>query len=353
MSPSTSGPITLRRACQACSRGKRRCDQRLPRCSRCQKLRLDCEYVNLPLSTDLGQGSRPPGTAVRRAVPLAPSRRQGPPSTFIALRPPLQLEIIKGYEASIIAFLVEGVSSLPLSFAENMKTHFIHPELWSYSSSSVPPTPIRDMHALCKLYTDTSSNVSFRLVASIRQQIPHYQKRIARAINFEDLLASAQALLLAHCMLIAYEDPSTPYSDSTSAALLALGERLYQQAPIQLPHTLTPRRAWLFAESVRRTIIVAFMLRSVYSLKTRNYSVRTPFVDSLPFDMRTGLWDSGGGYNYGVANGEGEGDAIVSLHRYSGMLESGMVHGIGPFAGLVLAACRGKDFRRVLYPAPA
>ncbi|KAL4962421.1 Zn(II)2Cys6 transcription factor domain-containing protein [Aspergillus stella-maris] len=328
MSPSTSksGPITLRRACQACSRGKRRCDQRLPRCSRCQKLRLDCEYVNLPLSTDLGQG---PGS--------------------IPLRPPLQLEIIKGYEASIIAFLVEGISSLPLSFAQKMKTHFIHPELWS--CSSVPP-PIRDMHALCKLYTKTPFNNSTHLVPSLRHQINSYQKRVAKATNFEDLLASAQALLLTHCMLIASENPSAPFSESTSAALLALGENLYNQAPIQLPHTLSPRRAWLFAESVRRTIIVGFMLRSVYSLKTRNYSVRTPFVDSLPFDMRTGLWDFSCGEGLAGGNEIG-GDAIVSLHRYSGLLESGRVHGIGAFGGLVLAACRGKDVSQVLYPALA
>ncbi|KAL4940483.1 hypothetical protein BDV06DRAFT_19608 [Aspergillus oleicola] len=346
MSPSAAKPITLRRACQACSRGKRRCDQRLPRCSRCQKLRLDCEYVNLPLSTDLAPGPR--ASAIRRALPLA--RPKGP-APFIALQPPLQLEIIKGYEQSIISFLVTGVSSLPLSFVKSMKTHFIHPELWPHAP--VPPSPIRDMHGLCKLYTDTGSCDYHRLVPSLRQQILYYQKRVAKAINFEDLLASTQALLLVHCMLIASEDPSTPYSESTSAALLALGERLYQQAPIQLPHTLTPRRAWLFAESVRRTIIVSFMLRSVYSLKTRNYSVRTPFVDSLPFDIRTGLWDSSGDVGCHGLGDRAQVDAIVSLYQYSGMLESGQVHGISPFAGLVLAACRGKDVSQVLYPAAA
>lgn len=75
-------------------------------------------------------------------------------------------------------------------------------------------------------------------------------------------------------------------------------------------------------------------------------------MDSLPFDMRTGLWDAAGDNGF-AAGLEGERDAIVSLHRYSGLLESGRVHGIGAFGGLVLAACRGKDFRAVLYPAPA
>jgi hypothetical protein len=62
--------------------------------------------------------------------------------------------------------------------------------------------------------------------------------------------------------------------------LAGVAGKLWQQAPIQLPQGLSPRHAWLLAESVRRTINVCFMLHSAYSLSTRNYSVRTPFVDS-------------------------------------------------------------------------
>jgi hypothetical protein len=105
----------------------------------------------------------------------------------------------------------------------------------------------------------------------------------------------------------------------------------------------------LFAESVRRTIIVAFVLRGVYSLKKRNYSVRTPFIDSLPFDMRTVLWDASAD-SWTDAAGD-PADSIVSLHQYSGMLESGIVHGISPFGGLILAACRGKAIEEVAYPS--
>ncbi|KAL4924587.1 Zn(II)2Cys6 transcription factor domain-containing protein [Aspergillus undulatus] len=331
MSPSESGPITLRRACQACHRGKRRCDQRWPRCSRCRKLRLDCEYANQPLTAAWSFQDAGCFCSRHRATP--PSRDH------------------QGLRAEHHLVLVMGISSLPLSFSESMKTHFIHPELWSHTSV---PQPICDILPVCQLYTD-SANSSF-LVPLLRQQIVHHHKLIHKSVNFEDLLASAQALLLAHCMLVATEDPSTPYSESTSAALLALGEKLYQQAPIQLPHTLSPRRAWLFAENVRRTIIVGFMLRSIYSLKTRNYSVRTPFVDSLPFDIRTGLWDaSARGDAWFDAAGEqcDQTDSIVSLHQYSGMLESGRVHGISPFGELILAACRGKAFNQVPYPAMA
>ena len=61
------------------------------------------------------------------------------------------MEIPKDYGQSTIALLVEGVSSMPLEFAQNMKTHIIHSGLWPRGSRSdtLPPAPIRDMYAVC------------------------------------------------------------------------------------------------------------------------------------------------------------------------------------------------------------
>lgn len=326
MDLSASKPMTLRRACQACARGKRRCDQRWPRCSRCQTRRINCEYANVPLTTE-SPSSLPANAGAAPSIPR-----------------PLRMEIVKGYEQRIISLLVTGVSSLPLLFAENMKTHFIHPELWP---GKLAPPPIQDVHAICQLYSH--SNNTAMLLPLLRQTLAYYHRRISTPIDFEGLLASAQALLLIQCMLIGMENPSIPYSEANHALLLAVSHRLWQQAPIQLPSTLSPRRAWILAESVRRTIIVGFMLRSVYSLKKRNYSVRTPFVDSFPFDVRTSLWDE---TENSVAGGVGSpADSIVSLHQYSGMLENGLVHGIPPFGGLILAACRGKAVEDIPYPS--
>ncbi|KAL4997093.1 hypothetical protein BDV10DRAFT_195460 [Aspergillus recurvatus] len=331
MVPSDFKPQTLRRACQACARGKRRCDQRWPRCSRCQTRGINCEYANVPLTAD-------DDVTTAKAPLIHPT-----------IYHPLPMEIPKRYEQSIITLLVAGVSSIPVEFAQNIKTHFIHSELWPRGSGAgyLPPAPIRDMYAVCQLYPRFHRTATF--LTLLRQKMAYHYRQTLRAANFEETLASAQALLLAQCMLISTEGPDVPYSEATSTMLLGLGHKLYQQAPTQLPSTLKPRRAWLFAESVRRTIIVAFVLRGVYSLKKRNYSVRTPFIDSLPFDMRTALWDASGD---GLTDAVGDQvDSIVSLHQYSGMLESGLVHGITPFGGLILAACRGKAVEEIAYPS--
>jgi hypothetical protein len=127
-----------------------------------------------------------------------------------------------------------------------------------------------------------------------------------------------------------------------------VARRLWEQAPIQLPSTLTRRQAWLLAESVRRTIIVSLMLRSAYSLNTRNYSVRTPFVDALPFDVCTSLWDED--FNHLANQNFGQSDSMISLHEYSDAMERGSVHDINNFGALILAACKGKELSGIPHP---
>ncbi|KAE8154561.1 hypothetical protein BDV25DRAFT_135731 [Aspergillus avenaceus] len=236
---------------------------------------------------------------------------------------------MKGYERDVTTFLVAGMRDFPVAFARNMKTMFVHPEL--YQNSTVANS-LQHVQALCRLHTQASQRNGQRsLVPILRQGCVDLNRQIAHTASFEDLLASTQALLLLQCLLILDENSADdgPYSESVSAMLATLGRRLWQQAPIQLPHTLSPRRAWLFGES-------------------RDYSVRTPFVDSLPFDIRTSLWDTDAG-NWDAVAAE-SGCNMVSMYEYSSMLESGAVHGISPFNALILAACKGRAASSVPYP---
>lgn len=326
-------PPTLRRSCLACVKGKRRCDKRWPKCSRCQKRQVDCEYANVPLTR------QPSISGIARARNFPDPR----------IYPSLSLEIVKGYDPNVIRFLEEGMRNFPVVFARSMKTMFIHPELFELGT----PSAIQEVHALCKLHVmATAQRTPGSLLPILRRKSAELQRQVNHTANFQDLLGCIQALLLIQCILILNEDDTEPfpYSETVSTMLVDLAERLWQQAPIQLPNTLSPKRAWLFAESVRRTIIVGFMLRSVYSLRKRNYSVRNPFIDSLPFDVRVSLWDEDSAEVWsGVASESW--NSIMSLHQYSALMENGQIHGIPPFGALILAACKGKTSSDVHYPA--
>ncbi|KAJ6149255.1 hypothetical protein N7471_000454 [Penicillium samsonianum] len=261
---------------------------------------------------------------------------------------PLRLEIAKEYDLNIIRFLVAGLRDLPVKFAENRKTLFIHPDLYTNGL----PTPVREIHNICRLNMQTgqTGRMSFALLPMLRQNSADLCRRLSHAATFEELLACSQALVLIQCMLILNENGNAcPYSEVISVMLAGVAGKLWQQAPIQLPRTLSPRYAWLLAESVRRTIIVCFMLRSAYSLNTRNYSVRTPFIDSLPFDLRTNLWDENSEIAWEDALSDSN-DSMVSLHEWSDGLAAGRVHDVSCFSGLILAACKGKAVSSI--PSP-
>lgn len=330
--------VTLRRSCQRCAKGKRRCDLRSPECSRCLKGGLNCVYINAPLAVS---------TSSRQSVDKPYSyhhKRHG--KICNQIQPPLRLEIGKEYNKSTIRFLVNGIRDLPRSYAQGRKTLFIHPEVYE----SETPTPLRDVNWLCKLHVQAEQADRARdLSPLLRRKLTEYARRLSGALGIEELLGYSQALILIHCVLSLSEEARNEYSDTTSTMLEWIAQRLWQQAPTQLPSSLSPKRAWLLAESVRRTIITSLMLRSAYSLHTRNYSVRTPFVDALPFDTRLILWDQDSDKEWRDFDSTSH-HSMISLHEYSDALEHGRVYDVTQFSALILAACKGKEISAVPFP---
>lgn len=338
----TFKPVTLRRSCHACARDKRRCDQRWPRCIRCETRALNCEYANEPFAVSNGIQKAPR----KRASPN--NRMTGTPSPS-PIRPPLRLEIAKEYDGAAIRFLVNGLRAFTNTFAETCKTTFVHPDLYV----SGLPASIREMQLLCKLHVQADhQRRTTELFPLLQRRSAELHRRFKQSLSFDELLGCSQALLLVQCIL-ALDGGGDPdqYSENISVMLDGIAIRLWEQAPVQLPPTLSRRHAWLMAESVRRTIIVSLMLKSAYSLNKRNYSVRTPFVDALPFDVRTNLWDDDSDATWAVEAPESP-DSMISLHGYSDALESGRFRNVPPFGALILAACKGREISSIPFPPP-
>ncbi|KAJ5684209.1 uncharacterized protein N7477_000554 [Penicillium maclennaniae] len=259
---------------------------------------------------------------------------------------PLRLEITKEYDQSAIQFLVNGMRALPTTFAQSCKNSFIHPALYT----SGLPAPIREIHHLCLLNLQAGpDHRKNAIIPLLRQKFVELHRQYSRPLSFEELLSYSQALLLIQCILALNEDDQAQYSESVGNMIAGIGSRLWEQAPLKLPSTLSRRHAWLLAESVRRTIIVSLMLRSAYSMKTRKCSSRTPFADALPFDVRTNLWDDESNQTW-ADHGVDSPDSMISLHEYSDAMGNGQVHDVHPFGALILAACKGMAVSAIPFP---
>lgn len=345
----SSNGTSLRRSCQGCVKVKRRCDLLFPQCTRCVKKGIACQYVNVPLSGQTGAHSN----ATENRVTKSSSSRHGhaPSNSVIASHSPknwahapfpidhrLKVELPKTREPEIIQLILSGMRNLPVSFAQEMQSIFIHPRLYG---KSLPP-PMREIHAICNLCLADGKRDSSELQLLVKQRIPRLLWSAKRSASYEELLACVQALILAQCIRLSDKGGDQRSFKAANEMLLELAYKLWQQAPYQLPSSMSPWRAWIFAESVRRTIITCHMLNGVFSMVRQGYANRTPFVDALPFDVRTWLWSIESEEAWMEASSSST-LPMVSLYEYTSMLEAGQVQGSATFEKLVLAACKGKE----------
>lgn len=360
---------TLRRSCSACARGKKRCDLLLPTCSRCQLKALRCAYVNEPARPDNATKSERPLEQVAPKPLATVDEHQGdvsgclPDQTVVALlrysgpttvRPsfygvPLTLD------AQTAEYIVMHLASLPAMFANRGTTPFINLVVYGQGL----PESIEDIWSVCISASSGSSSNKF-LTARMLDTKTNKIIRSAKAnISYAHLLAAVQGLIMATIIrLFVYndmkEDGNGLQDDALLDMLSNLTFRLWQQAPPHLSTNINPCQAWLFAESVRRTILFSNILCMTCAVMRQGYFLHTPFIEALPFDIRTSLWNMLSS-SYGEDNTGQQitniGTKMVSYREYVDMWEFGQVHGSTAFGILLLVTCMGKDVVKKGIPA--
>ena len=241
--------------------------------------------------------------------------------------------------AETIHYIFIHLASFPTMFAERGRTPFI--DLQVYDDSL--PESIQDTWSICASAATGRSVNEALLSRSLDSKTSQLISSARDAHSFSHLLASVQALILALIMrLISRHFVLPPSADALLSTLGKLTFRLWQQAPAQISTSLTPRQAWLFAESVRRTILTSHLLRGTWSTFSHGYFLHTPFVEALPFDVRTSLWDVLADPKQGP-NHANFGTRMVSYREYTDMWDNGQIHGATRFGTLLLVACKGKE----------
>ncbi|KAK9771342.1 hypothetical protein SCAR479_11948 [Seiridium cardinale] len=257
MSSSSSTVSVRRRVCTACQTSKRRCDQRLPRCSRCAQRNQDCVYPSLAASREpstapapsLSSSSHPippywtelniplshfnavlPGSAPVRAVPVITGSpnpwplffdAQGPANTAIS-RPAMD-------------WGVSQLSMFPLQWVADGLCPFINTHLYG---SSLPPA-LKDAYAVCAAYA-MKNHLNSSLVLGIVES-----KADSLLYDPEQLTWTPQQQLAAVQSLVMYQlirwfdgdirqralaDQAEAVLDSWTEGLLArVGQRLFDR----------------------------------------------------------------------------------------------------------------------------
>ena len=152
-----------------------------------------------------------------------------------------------------------------------------------------------------------------------------------------DDLARLQALVLYQIVRLLHgdlEQRMTADYQETMAESLAL--RLSNRVNTEIGLVPTTWNKWLIAESVRRTVMVTFILYCVYSTHTLGVSSCFATMATLPIATRQELWESEQAFTTEVDNSE----------SYQDFAESWVVNPwrqLRPFERMLMVPCKGLD----------
>lgn len=314
----------LQRSCRACAGAKRQCDLTVPRCRRCLSRNIPCKYINQPGASESSvrrTSRRRPRSQELGALERALDSFQLVVGRRLQIYDPFRLEVIRTFDAATIQQQIGILKSLPIVYARCGANAFIHRNLYS---TQLPPH-LSDISLIINASygIEAESLPNIPTPQALKSKVRQLLLTGARAKSYEELVSCVQALILMQITRLFQNDPESDDPERDNGAIWTLSHKLWEQAPIQLPSSLSPWRAWVFAESVRRTLLVCNILIGVYGVLRRGYAVHALCIEALPFDMRTELWDSSTEDSWKeAACANGENLPLVSFRQFKSLQRS-------------------------------
>jgi hypothetical protein len=226
-------------------------------------------------------------------------------------------EIVRSFDPDTTQRLVKILQSFPADFAKSGATSFVHLALYDMQ---LPP-PLQKVHDICGYYYSQNGHLTGTLHHLLQLEIKQLLRQAKQSKSFMELLACTQALVLAQLVrLLEGQDEVHPHSvEKDNKMMQTLSYQLWEDAPSHLPVEMSAWRAWVFAESVRRTILVCSILLIIYDVLRRGHAFQALCVEALPFDVRTQLWDADTADDWLTASSICQGPSLVTIHEFTSM----------------------------------
>lgn len=279
---------SLRKACRACSKAKRRCVPQLPACGRCAKKNIQCLYDLEPVmqavvttapasqntyETDSTADNRAAQRAtlpqlVYSSVPAARDASaaaigSGELPSSAAARPMLMTD------GEVVTWIISHLVNITQQSIEGKPSPFVHTSL--IEGQRIMP---RQDSASKSLTKDLASNSHSQTLA--------------------DSLAKVHQLLTQALRRLVLDNASSRKNADVECIVDRMFKVTYDlwSAPPKLLDQHSPWQRWCIAESIRRAMFAAVYLRGLWMATVNGYIEYEPFFESIPFDPRAGLWEA-------------------------------------------------------------
>ena len=322
----------LHRSCASCISAKRRCDLAIPRCKRCIAKKIRCQYRNEPAkNATLSHTSSCPAlkpcpvegsvghlghqSCLSKSMFETSSRVPVLGLPCLGYRVPIPY-VFRSFSPTSIRRQMEILQASLVSFARAGATPFFHPSLYH---SQLPP-PLDNAKQICKSHLlkkeEEEQEATIGSCETVQSKLGQMLRRASRTTSFSELVLHVQAttFLQIICLLEGSYD-SQEERDCNNEIFLNLALLLYDQAPRNPPEELSPWASWVFAESVRRLIIICHIILAIDSVLTRGYSAHLLCFEALPFDMRPEAWSADNAHDWEAATKGSPESSLVCLRQ--------------------------------------
>jgi Fungal Zn(2)-Cys(6) binuclear cluster domain len=308
-----------RKSCDPCFRARRKCDLRYPVCERCERNSKSCHYKypsQLSLQDDFANADNATilGPGISPWVSHSGKLRKNFGSHIVVFRQldnnfTLQLTNFPGLsvpkdlgnlgELGPItgatpswAWVLEQIGDLPLAFARQAETLFIHKVLFGTSF----PRTLRAAFGICAGCVSLNDRNRSVLFQSLDAEITELLVTVSTSTLREDLVR-LQAVVLYQIIRFFYGGlEQRIVAERQEFLVRSYGLTLLRRADSELQNAPPTWETWLLAESIRRTVLISFKLYTVYSGATYGICSEFTAIGILPVSTQPSSWNSRGAY---------------------------------------------------------
>lgn len=239
---------------------------------------------------------------------------------------------------------IKGFSHM---FAKHRQTPFIHSRLYESDLPDAISDAFTVSAAYCTKNTETEDMV-FRILETKSSQLAYrdYQHE-----SIANLLAATQALMIFQTIqLFDGNIRQRSIAERDIIHLKSMVEQLRVRS-IELRSALT-WQAWIFGESLRRTVLLAYMIEDIFHMLQKGYCSNVPTLSVLPITIGGNLWEAKSDVSWQnkVVNGDLN---IVLYNDFSSAWKKGHFRDkLSSFEKFLLRPCLGEEYREVLDVQP-
>lgn len=285
-------PLSLRKACHACVKSKRRCIPQLPSCDRCAKKQISCVYDLEPVSQGetLSAGEQDVGgrggSGLRPRDVNADGEEDAPIkivySSVKSAREASMIAIANGYDAASAAASPKMFGSAELT--QWVVSFFVDV---AREGAAGRGTPFAHHHIVGSKPHDHDYH---KEITTTTTTTDSKTQTFNHLLNIHNQLLHLIPLLLSKSTT---NNKPNPTLDHLVNTLYTTTHTLWSSPPTHFdPKLYTPWQAWLTAETIRRSMFAAHFIKALYSYLRDGYVPYEPFLESFPFDPRAGLWEA-------------------------------------------------------------